>query len=154
MQQKMARSTPDTAVPNGEIEREALVLIWLMAVDTWCLPNFELSNAGKILLIDLLDRFGKVGNMSAQHFDDFGKRWFWTDNTNSVLKRYVNGSQRDGLLEKQRRLAELQSVYDCLVCEDVEAWPTCDGGDVVVAGWLMKGSVASSAAPMLPAHSI
>jgi hypothetical protein len=156
MQQK--HGIPSITSPSSlhQLEREAWKWIWLMAIDTWCLPEFELSNAGKVLLVDLLQRFEEVRSMTEEDVEALGARWFWTSNISGVLRRYIRGPGREEIGELQNLLAGSRGTCSSLVTEaNVEAWPKaknchhCRESDLVIAGWKMSGDLAASAAPLV-----
>ena len=147
--------------PVKRLEREAMLWMWLMAIDTWCLPKFELSNGGKLLLVHALEVFGEMRDMTVRDFDELGRRWFWTDSIRGVVTRYVCGPQRFDLLRQQVQLIRLRGEFDSLVCDDNgHVWPKCNpcqhchNQEVVIAGWRMRGEVASCAAPIRPVRSV
>jgi hypothetical protein len=45
------------------LEREAMIWMWPMAINTWCISETELSTVGKILLIDVLEKFDEMLDM-------------------------------------------------------------------------------------------
>ena len=106
LQQRSKIPQRDVDDPVKKMERESMIWMWLMAIDTWCLPKFELSNAGKLLLMHVLDVFEEIRDMSTEEFEDLGKRWFWTDNLRGIVKRYICGAQRFDLFRHARRTLE------------------------------------------------
>lgn len=155
MQQK--QGIPSQTSPNSlnQLEREAWKWIWLMAIDTWSLSDFELSNAGKVLLVDLLNRFEEMRELTKSEVKELGTRWFWTSNVSGVLERYIYGPDRREILDLQALLARHRVAWNTLTTEvDVTTWPKakncqhCCQSEIVVAGWSMKGDVAASAAPL------
>jgi hypothetical protein len=119
-----------------------------MAINTWCISETELSTVGKILLIDVLEKFDEMLDMRMENFSDLGNRWLWTNNVDGVVKKYLCGPERSALLGLRDRLLGSDDARNASILEEeLRAGPVCKAckhcqdADVVVAGWQrMEGS--------------
>jgi hypothetical protein len=83
----LTRKLPYIATPTRMLERETLLWIWLVAIDSWSVGTrpIMLANQGMELLLMLPDRFPETRCWKLCNFEVFGMKFFWRDTMSTWL---------------------------------------------------------------------
>ena len=79
----LGQMVPKIAVPEGRLERESLLWIWLVTVDVWSVgqewgrPRYVLQVQGLELFEQMLDRFPETRRWFIRDFESLGSKYFW-----------------------------------------------------------------------------
>ena len=79
---------PGVGIPLGELERETLLWVWLVAIDSWTIGTrpVMLASRGMDLLTMVLDKFPETRWWRPEDFERLGKRYLWRDMTYTWLR--------------------------------------------------------------------
>jgi hypothetical protein len=109
----LSNTIPSITVPEGRLERESLLWIWLVTVDSWSVGHqwrrrrYVLQDRGMELFEQMLGRFPETENWAADDFELLGKRYFWRDGMRKWLESALTSVRLPGVHSLRSDLASL-----------------------------------------------
>lgn len=85
---ELLHKLPIVPVSTVAAQRECLLWVWLMSVDSWSYHGANLSLEGANLLYQITEKFPETATWTPSDFDKLGTKFFWTRGISKVVRDY------------------------------------------------------------------